>query len=56
MDPVSMMIILSIGNVVAWLAGMYVKNALPGLIGHVVVSTIGALNADYLCLRILLEL
>jgi uncharacterized membrane protein YeaQ/YmgE (transglycosylase-associated protein family) len=42
MDPYSMMIVISIGNVVGWLAAMYVKNALPGLLGHVVVSTAGA--------------
>jgi uncharacterized membrane protein YeaQ/YmgE (transglycosylase-associated protein family) len=43
MDPLGMMIILSIGNVVGWLTAMYVKNALPGLIGHIVISTIGVL-------------
>jgi uncharacterized membrane protein YeaQ/YmgE (transglycosylase-associated protein family) len=47
-----MMIILSIGNVVGWLAAMYVKNALPGLMGHIVISTIGAFIAGYLSLRI----
>ena len=51
MDPLSMFIFLSIGNVVGWLAGMYWKNALPGLIGHVVVSTIGAFVAGFLMLR-----
>ena len=52
MDPYSMMIIISIGNVVGWLAGIYVKNALPGLIGHVVISTIGAFVGGYLSLRV----
>ena len=55
MDPYSMMIIISIGNVVGWLTGMYVKNALPGLIGHVVISTIGAFIGGYLSLRICTE-
>ena len=55
MDPYSMMIIISIGNVVGWLAGLYVRNALPGLIGHVVISTIGAFIGGYLSLRIFPE-
>jgi len=50
-----MMIILSIGNVVGWLAAMYVKDALSGLIGHIVISTIGAFIAGYLSLRIFPE-
>jgi uncharacterized membrane protein YeaQ/YmgE (transglycosylase-associated protein family) len=45
MDPVSMMLVLSIGSIVGWLAAMYVKDALPGLIGHVVIATIGAFIA-----------
>jgi uncharacterized membrane protein YeaQ/YmgE (transglycosylase-associated protein family) len=49
------MIIISIGNVVGWLAAMYVKNALPGLLGHVVISTIGAFIGGCLSLRILGE-
>ena len=52
MDPYSMMIMISIGNVVGWLAGMYVKNALPGLLGHIVVSTIGAFIGGYVSLWI----
>jgi uncharacterized membrane protein YeaQ/YmgE (transglycosylase-associated protein family) len=55
MHPVSMMIILSIGNVVGWLAAMYVKDALPGLMGHIVISTIGAYIAGYWSLRIFPE-
>ncbi len=55
MDPYSMMIMFSIGNVVGWLTGMYVKNALPGLIGHVVISTIGAFIGGYLSLGIFTE-
>ncbi len=50
MDPLSMMLVLSIGCVVGWLAAMYVQGALPGLIGHVVVSTIGAYVVGYLAL------
>jgi uncharacterized membrane protein YeaQ/YmgE (transglycosylase-associated protein family) len=52
MDPVSMMLVLSIGSIVGWLAAMYVKDALPGLIGHVVIATIGAFIAGYLALRL----
>jgi uncharacterized membrane protein YeaQ/YmgE (transglycosylase-associated protein family) len=55
MDPYSMMIMISIGNVVGWLANMYVTNALSGLIGHVVISTIGAFIGGYFLLRFLAE-
>jgi uncharacterized membrane protein YeaQ/YmgE (transglycosylase-associated protein family) len=50
MDPVSMMLVVSIGSIVGWLAAMYVKDALPGLIGHVVVGTIGTFLAGNLAL------
>lgn len=50
MDPFSVIIVLSIGNIVAWLAAMYVKDAARGLIGHVVVATTGAFIAGYLAL------
>ena len=50
MDPVSVIIILTIGNIVAWLAALYVKDAARGLIGHVVVATAGAFIAGYLTL------
>ena len=55
MDPISQIIMISIGNVVAWLAAIYVKDALPGLIGNLVISTTGAFAAGYLCLRFLPE-
>jgi uncharacterized membrane protein YeaQ/YmgE (transglycosylase-associated protein family) len=42
--------VLSIGNIVAWLAALYVKDAARGLIGHVVVATTGAFIAGYLAL------
>jgi|GEM_PF-2897102 len=51
MDPLSLMIYIAIGNMVAWLAALYVKGALPGLIGHVIVSTLGAAGTAYLILR-----
>ena len=50
MDPFSVIIILSVGNIVAWLAALYVKDAARGLIGHVVVATTGAFIAGYLTL------
>ena len=43
---------IGIGNAVGWTAAIYVKDALPGLIGHVVVSTIGAFVAGYLSLAL----
>ncbi len=50
MDPIRVIIILTIGNIVAWLAALYVKDAARGLIGHVVVATTGAFIAGYLTL------
>ena len=50
MHMVNVAIILSIGNCVAWIAALYVKDAERGLIGHVIVSTIGAFIAGYLAL------
>ena len=48
MDTFSVVIIFSIGNIVAWLAALYVKDAERGLIGHVVVATTGAFIAGFL--------
>ncbi len=50
MDPFSIVIILSIGNIVAWLAALYVRDAARGLIGHLIVATTGAFVAGYLAL------
>lgn len=47
-----MMVVICIGNVVAWVAAMYVKGALPGLLGHLVVSIGGALLGAYLSLQL----
>lgn len=46
------MIFISIGNAVAWLAAIYVKNADRDLLGNVVVGTVGAFIAGYLSLRL----
>ncbi len=51
MHAVNVVIILCIGNIVAWVVGIYVKGAMPGLMGHVAVSTIGAFIAGYLTLE-----
>ena len=48
-----MMVVICIGNVVAWVAAMYVEGALPGLLGHLVVSTAGAFAGAYLSLQLL---
>ncbi len=56
MYPVDVVIILSIGNIVAWMVGIYVKNAMSGLMGHVVISNIGAFIAGYLTLKFTPEL
>ena len=52
MDPLTMMVMLSIGNVVGWTAAMYVPRALPGLIGHVVIASIGAFAGGYSALAL----
>ncbi len=56
MDPFSIVIIISVGNFVAWIAAIYVKDAARGLIGHVVVATTGAFFAGYLALWLLPDL
>lgn len=56
MDPVSQIIVLNIGNVVAWLAALYVQGTLRGLIGNVIVSTIGAFAGGLLALQLLPKL
>jgi len=43
-------IILGIGNFVAWMVALYVKDALYGLIGHVIISTLGAFVGGQLSL------
>ncbi len=45
MHPVDLIIFICIGNCVGWLTGMYVENALRGLIGHVAIGIIGAFVA-----------
>ena len=55
MDPMSQIIVINIGNVVAWLAAIYAKDALRGLIGNVIISTLGAFIAAYLSLKLLPE-
>ncbi len=55
MDLVSIVIVMVIGNFVGWMFAMYVKDALPGLIGHLVISSIGAFIAGYLTQRFLPE-
>ncbi|NQU57743.1 MAG: GlsB/YeaQ/YmgE family stress response membrane protein [Rhodospirillales bacterium] len=53
MHWVNVAIILCVGNFVAWMAAMYVSNAVSGLLGHLVVSTIGAFIGGYLTLEII---
>ncbi len=48
MDPMSQIIAINIGNVVAWLAALYLRDALRGLIGNVAVGMTGALVAAQL--------
>ena len=52
MHLVNIAIILGIGNFVAWMAALYVKNAMYGLIGHVIISTLGAFTGGQLSLSV----
>jgi len=53
MHWVNVAIILCVGNFIAWMVALYVKDAVRGLIGHVVCSTLGAFLAGYLALLVL---
>lgn len=50
MNWVYVAIILSIGNFIAWIVAIYVKDAVKGLLGHVLCSTLGAFIGGYLSL------
>ena len=48
MHMVNVAIILSIGNCVAWIAALYMKDAERGLIGHVIVAYSNALTIQFI--------
>jgi uncharacterized membrane protein YeaQ/YmgE (transglycosylase-associated protein family) len=48
MDPISLMIVISIGNVVAWLAAIYTKNGTRALLRNVITCSAGAIIVSYL--------
>jgi uncharacterized membrane protein YeaQ/YmgE (transglycosylase-associated protein family) len=48
MDPVSIIIILAIGAVAGWLAGLIFSGSGFGLIGNIVVGILGAIVAGFL--------
>ena len=48
MHPLDMMLLFAIANVVAWPAAMYVDGDFPRVIGHLIVTTIGALIGGYM--------
>ena len=48
MDPISLMIVISIGNVVAWLAAIYTKNGTRALLRNVIACSAGAIACSYL--------
>ena len=50
MHWINVAIILCIGNFWGWMVAMYAKDAVSGLLGHVVTSTIGAFIVGYLTL------
>ena len=52
MNWVHAAILLSVGNFVAWMVAIYVKDAASGLVGHVVVSILGAFVGGYLSLSL----
>ena len=48
MDPVAIIIMLAIGAVAGWLAGLIIKGGGFGLIGNILVGVAGALVAGFL--------
>jgi len=48
LDPVAIVIMLAIGAVAGWLAGVIFSGAGFGLIGNIIVGLLGALVAGYL--------
>ncbi len=47
MDPVALIIMLAIGAVAGWLAGLLMKGAGFGIIGNIIVGIIGAVIAGF---------
>ncbi len=47
MDLFSIILMLCVGNTVGWLAGIYVQGGLLGILGDVIVATVGALAAGF---------
>jgi uncharacterized membrane protein YeaQ/YmgE (transglycosylase-associated protein family) len=52
MHWVNVAILLCVGNMVGWLVAIYVKGSERYLLGHILVSTLGAFIAGYLSLII----
>jgi uncharacterized membrane protein YeaQ/YmgE (transglycosylase-associated protein family) len=48
MDPVAIIIMLAIGAVAGWLAGLIYSGAGFGLIGNIIVGIVGAIVAGFL--------
>ena len=48
MDPVAIIIMLVIGAVAGWLAGLIYTGAGFGLVGNIIVGILGAIIAGYL--------
>jgi uncharacterized membrane protein YeaQ/YmgE (transglycosylase-associated protein family) len=48
MDPVAIIIMLAIGAVAGWLAGLIFSGAGFGLIGNIIVGILGAIVAGFL--------
>jgi len=52
MSPVSILIMLAIGAVAGWLAGLITKGAGFGLIGDIVIGILGAIVGGFLFARL----
>ena len=52
----SLVAMFVIGTVLGWLAGLYLKDGLTNLMGHVVVATIGSFGGGYLAFEHLPEI
>ncbi len=55
MHAVDMFILISIGQVVGWLAAIYIDGDFRPLLGHLAITTTGAFSGGYLSLNLISE-
>ncbi|PIW27393.1 MAG: hypothetical protein COW30_10480 [Rhodospirillales bacterium CG15_BIG_FIL_POST_REV_8_21_14_020_66_15] len=55
MDALSLMVVISIGNVVAWVVAIYTRNGVHALLKNVVLCSTGAIAASWLAAALIPE-